>query len=498
MKTKHLSGILALVMILLSIGSSAKNPLQSRRVTFDQALELTWQNNPALKQAGYLRKQREQEARAAKGLFFPTIGISAGYFAMSDDITLDLTPVKDAITPLYSTLSQYGKFGGIPGLSDDAATQVIRGKLAQGLTSLNNANWNEMIQEKQFGLVAANFQWPLFTGGKIIAANKAAKIGKSEADNLSRQKEGEVITELVERYYGLSLASQSVRVRTEVLEGLNKHLEDAEKMEKQGLISHADLLHARVFHAQAERELSKAVQTSGIVEQALESTISAGDSLTVEPLSDLFYLDTIEPEAHFLELAKQNNPQLNEIEIKRLLSIQDYNAKRADWFPTIAAQGTWDIVNKDLSPYAPDWEVGIGLKWTLFDWTSRYNKVKAASMQTKQAEEVKIKATADIGTLVNKLYHELQMDREQLTELEAALQYATEYLNAREKEFHADMTNSTEVVDARLALAKVRIERLEVLYHYDLTLAQLLEVSGAPQDFAAYSKRGTAKTERYH
>ena len=138
------------------------------------------------------------------------------------------------------------------------------------------------------------------------------------------------------------------------------------------------------------------------------------------------------------------------------------------------------------------------MKWTLFDWTSRFNKVKAASFQTKQVEEVQEKAKADVGTLVDKLYHELNMYHEQLAELESAQKYATEYLSAREKEFHQDMTNSTEVVDARLALAKVRIERLEVLYDYDLTLARMLEIAGIPQNFEAYCKRADAKTESYH
>jgi outer membrane protein TolC len=113
-------------------------------------------------------------------------------------------------------------------------------------------------------------------------------------------------------------------------------------------------------------------------------------------------------------------------------------------------------------------------------------------------EEVQEKAKSDVGTLIDKLYHELNMYHEQLIELESAQKYADEYMAAREKEFHQDITNSTEVVDARLALAKVRIERLEVLYNYDLTLARMLEIAGVPQDFNTYFKKPGAKTESYH
>jgi hypothetical protein len=67
-----------------------------------------------------------------------------------------------------------------------------------------------------------------------------------------------------------------------------------------------------------------------------------------------------------------------------------------------------------------------------------------------------------------------------------------------DKEFHQDITNSIDVVDARLALAKVRVERLEVLYNYDLTLAKMLEMAGIPQNFSTYYKRPDVKTESYH
>jgi len=488
-----------LILLLLTYTTvSAREPAGTRKLSFDQALEITYQNSHPLKQAQYLQKQKTQEANAARSLYFPNIGITADYFAMSDPITLDLTDMKDAIVPLYQTLSKYGKFGDIPGLSDDVATQVIRGKLAQGLEGIENGNWNQTIQKKQFGTVAATFQWPLFTGGKILAANKAANIGKKDAGENSRQQEGEVIEELVERYYGLCLAQQAVSVHNEVLTGLQQHLEDAEKMENEGLIAHTDVLHAHVFQAQALRELNKAKQTADILNQALQNTLVMDDSTRIEPVSELFYLDSIENENYFLELARTHNPLLNQVESKRQLSIQNCRAQKADYFPTVALQGTYNIVSKDLSPYAPDWMIGVGLKWTLFDWTSRVNKVKAASFQTKQVEEVQEKAKSDVGTLIDKLYHELNMYHEQLIELESAQKYADEYLVAREKEFHQDITNSTEVVDANLALAKVKTERLEVIYNYDLTLAKMLEFAGVPQNFNAYFKRPGTKTESYH
>jgi len=498
MKTKVKIILFALPLILLQGNSLlAARPDVVRKLSFDQALELTYQNSHVLKQVNYLQKQKDQERVAARGLYFPTIGVTASAVIMSDPITLDLNPVKDAITPLYKTLGSYGKFGDVPGLPDDVATQVIRQKLSAGLGEIQNQDWNQVIQKQQFAVVAATLQWPVFTGGKILIANKSAEIQKQDVKDVSRQKEGELMSELVERYYGLCLASSVVKVRTEVYAGLRQHLEDAGKLEEQGIISKADLLQAKVYHAQANRELSRAIQNSGIVNQALTNTMAIDDSSQIEPVSGLFYLDSIEPESYFTSLSATRNPLLSQIDTKKLLSVQKFKAERSEFFPSIALQGSYDIVNKDLSTYIPDWEVGIGLKWTIFDGVARLGKVKAASMQTKQVEEYGVKAQSDIATMINKLYHELDMYREQLAELETARQYAEEYLRARDKEFHEDMTNSTQVIDARLALAQVRTERLQAMYNYDLTLARLLEYSGIPGDFPAYSKRNGVKSETY-
>ncbi|GAO28125.1 hypothetical protein [Geofilum rubicundum] len=45
------------------------------------------------------------------------------------------------------------------------------------------------------------------------------------------------------------------------------------------------------------------------------------------------------------------------------------------------------------------------------------------------------------------------------------------------------MATSTEVTDASLAVAKVRIEKLQAMYAYDVALARLLELAGMPEMF---------------
>jgi outer membrane protein TolC len=481
----------------ITADEKTQNLTPDGKLSFDQAIEMMNRNSHTLRQAEFYQKEKDQAVLAAKSLYLPTVGMNASYLAMSKDISLDLTPVRDAITPLYSALSNYGNFSGVPGLTDDQSTQVLRSQMASGLKTVQNADWDPVIQKKLFGSVSATAQWPVYTGGKIKAANQAALIGQKEAAQVFRQKNGELMSELAERYFGLCLAKQAVVVRQEAFDGMERHLQDALKMEKQGLIAHADVLNAQVYHAQAERELSKARHTEFILNQALLNTLAANEDITVDPVTRLFYMDTIEPVSYFKDLALKNNPLLQQVNTKKLLAEQGYNAEKAELYPMIAMEGLYNVVNKDLSPYMPTWMVGLGAKWTLFDGSARNRKIKEASFKTDQVKEAEQKAQSDVTTVIDKLYRELEMYQEQLSELASASTFAEEYLRVREKAFTEEMTNATDVTDARLALSKVKIERLEAMYGYDLTLARILEYAGIPDQFPGYQKKKGVIMETY-
>lgn len=495
MKTKQkviLTGLIAGVFSFCYEVGQAQSKL-----SFEEALRVTQNNSHVLKQSGFLGKQKEEEKKAAKGLYFPNLSLNADYFQMSDNLHLDLTSVKDAITPLYQALSSYGKFSGVPNpdpktnkvvpiLPDDISTTAVRSELSDGLKKINAADWDKTIQKKSFGTVSAGLAWPIYTGGKINAANKAAKYQVDVAKEEDRQKQGEMVSELAERYFGLVLAKQASVVRKEVLKGMDSHLSDAEKIEQQGMIANAEVLHAKVFQSQAEREMKKADRDITIINRALLNTLAVKEEENIEPSSSLFYLENLEPVDYYKKLALKGNPMLNQVEIKKELAHQGTLAQQSSYYPTLALMGSYNIVDKDLSPYMPDWVVGVGLRWTLFDGASRSKKIQASKYMEDQVQEASLKAKDDISTVIDKLYQELMMDVEQLQQLKNNIKFAEEYLRVKDKAFREGMSNSTEVVDARLNLAKSKIEQLQVTYQFDVNLAKLLEFSGISEQYVSY------------
>ncbi len=505
MKTK------ILIFLFLEAGFSLRGQNTqnvSGNLTFEEALSLSLQNNHLIKQYDNKTLQLEQEMNAAKGLRLPRITISATYLYMSDNIELDLTPVRDAITPLYSALGQYGKFGGVPNpdpktngvmpfLPDDISTAAVRSKMIEGLETVNNGEWIQTIQERKFGMVNAGFVFPIYTGGKINAANKAAKIKYEASEIESIEKSSELTGELVERYFGLILANQAVKVRQEVKTGMQKHFDDAQKLSKEGMIAQVEVLNAKVYFADADRELKKSERQVEILNQAVWNTLAGDGNLNINPLTELFYIEKIESLDFYKQKALENSPILGQVNKKKELAQQGIKVEQSAYLPTIAATGTFDLVNKDLSPYIPDYMVGVGLQWNLFDGSVRSRKVKAAQFQALQAEDFYSKAESDIHSAINKYYQELHMYLEQINELDAAMDFTLEYSRAREKAFSEGMATTTQVSDANLALSKVKIERLQAIYAWDVALSKLLYYSGLSDKFVSYITHPEAKQARY-
>ncbi len=488
---------LLMIILIIGINIEAQTTNSGSPLTFDEALQITLTNSEVVKQATFHNRQLEEEIKSVRNLRLPQISLNANYIMLSDDITIDMHEIRDAITPLYGALSRYGVFNGVPNpdpatngmmpyLPQEISTPLVREQLAAGLQKIENSNWDKLIQKGQFGTLSAGVQWPLFTGGKINAANRAANIRLKEANFSERQKNAALYTQLVERYFGLALAIQAEMVREEVLFAMEAHLKDAEKLFNEGLIARAELLHAQLHHAQADRELRKARRERSIVSEALTNTMAVEAQGDIQPITALFYKKEIESVDFFKISAMNANPILAQVETKKELAGQGTRAERSALLPMVAAFGNYNIANIDLSPNISDYMVGLTLSWKLFGGQSARHKVKSALFLEAQVNEAHLKASRDIETGIEKYYQEVLMALEQMEELETAWDFANEHYRIRKQAFNEGLSTSTEVVDASLALAKVRIERLQTIYQYDVALARLLELAGISDQFLSY------------
>lgn len=491
-KTFYIIIFIFLPLIIFGQEGAITEPL-----SFESALEKSFLQNETIIQARLHQKEQESKLKSARTLRVPQVSLSASYMMLSDDIAIDMSDIRESITPLYSVMANYGNFSGVPNpdpntapmlpiLPDDISTNAVRQQLADGLAKIESSDWNSVIQQKNFGVLSTNVVWPIFTGGKINAANKAAKIELEEASIKEQQAINSVYNQLTERYFGLVLAAQAKEVRMEVYKSMELHLFEAEKLFEEGMISKAELLHAQLHFAQADRELKKSLREYEVISKSLKSTLSEDDDVEFIPITPLFYTTEVESADFFKECAKANNAILQQISSKQQLAQQGTRAERSSYMPTVAAIGNYNIADYQLAHATPKYMAGVTLSWKIFGGGSTYNKTKSAKLVEEQASQAHSRVSRDIETGIEKYHQELFMALEQLEELEKSKEFATEYYRIRHQAFVEGMATSTEVIDASLALTKNKIDKLQAAYQFDMALIKLLDLAGIPQEFTNY------------
>ena len=481
MKRLSIPLLLPLIFCLINI------PALAEQTSFTDALRIMLDSNEELHSAKAEVDSKRYERRAAYGLFFPQVSISTMYTHINDDITLDISPIREAMIALHTPTTVPA---GVP-YTLEQYQAIVQQTLRTNLNS--GGNWQEMMQKQDFWSLSASLKWPVWTGGKIIAANNAAEARVEEASEKYRYTRGKLTTELVERYFGYRLSLKVVEVRKEVLDGMDKHLNEAVALEKSGMIAQAERLHAEVARSDADREYKKASRDADIALTGLRNTLAL--SYNLMPATPLFILAKLDDLDYFRKTALAHNPVLLQVAANRDLAHQAYMKELSRYSPDVFLFGNKELASKNRSLTTPEWYVGAGATMILFEGGNGYHSLKAADSMEERVSLMERKVKSDIAALVEKCYNEMMKNKEQLESLDSSLSFAKEYLRVRDKAFQEGLATSTDLVDAQLNLSKVKIERLKALYDFDVSLARLLEVCGISEQIDAYRNQGTSEVE---
>ena len=477
MKTAVKTFLAAMTLLL-----AAQAPAQptARTLSLEEAIAATLADNPAVKAAEYEEKAAVQERRATIGLRMPKISVTGAYAYLGKDIGFDLNEMK---APVQGFAGQVLGSGLVP-------PQYIP-PIQQLLDPMMNADWFLKIQDRSLGFVGGPVTMPIWLGGKINAAGRAAKIQERTAEAQGDQTRHALISELVERYFGLALALQVVEVREQVVEGVRKHLQDAAALERNGMIAQSEKLYVEFKMAEAERELANARLQAQTISSALQNTLNRDGELL--PVTAMFIVDRIEELDYYRQAATAHNPLLQQVALKRDLAQEGVRLQRSDFLPQVVAMGGGSFYNYQVTGLVPRWAVGVGVNFKIFDGLNREYKYSAAKQTVHRVEELQHKADKDIAVLIEQLYNRLLNYRNQMTSIDASLAFAEEYLRMKNAAFLEGMASSSDLIDAELNLAGVRAERLQAAYNYDKLLAQLLEAAGLSDEFPAYARRDDAQ-----
>ncbi|MFT4178701.1 MAG: TolC family protein [Thermomonas sp.] len=329
---------------------------------------------------------------------------------------------------------------------------------------------------------------PLYTGGLIPAAQQAAQAATAQARAEREAQKQSLQLQLVQAYFGQRLAEQAVWVRRDVLDGLQRHLDDAKKLEREGFATRAQRLQANVARDKAEREYRKALNDLDTLQQALATLLRSGGPVTAS--SPLFVIDApVGTREAFERSALQQHPQMERLRALAVQAEQGVRVQQAKRKPQVYLFGQYDLHRRDALLSDADWAFGIGLRYNFLSQAALPMQVDAARAQLEQAQSGISEAENQLRLGVGKAWNELDTARLQYRLLDSSIAMAKENLRLQELSFREGQATSLDVIDARLALGGAQVERAQAAYQFDVALAQLLEVSGQLDRFDDYRRK---------
>ncbi|EGR2122873.1 TolC family protein [Vibrio cholerae] len=465
MKVKSLS--LAICSILfMPIAHAA--PL-----SFQEAWDLLQQQNNSLAAQRANVERYTHLKDATQNLNLPSVSVGANFTRLDQDVTLSGKQIVDSA-------------GGI----DPNLIASLSPSLLPLVTHLGAAK--STITEHDIFTSSIRAIWPIFTGGRITAAQDAAAGKEEEAQSQLAMEIQARYEDLAKYYFSVVLAKEVLATRIAVEEGLTQHRDNALKLEQQGQIAHVERLQADASLDKAKVERKKAQKTLDIAQSALTQILGATE--TVEPSGMLFINTSLPPMHAFIEQTLNTYPGLSLLDAKEKQASSLIKAEQGKYYPEVYLYGDYSLHEDDslASQMKPDWLVGVGVNIPLIENTGRSEQVKAANSAVNQVRYLKAQAKQDLSVLVEKTYLEAEQALEEVTGLNSSLNLAQENLRLRQKAFSQGLSTSVDVVDAELYLASIRTQQSLASFNYLISLNKLLALSSEMSSFSTYHQSAVA------
>ncbi len=455
--------LLVIVLVQGSIGMAAD-------FDFFTAWQTVLDKSNALsaEQANIDHAEHQQQAR--KDLYLPQINLNGGYLYLDDDITLSPQDVLGSMPAGAAIGRSLGVLAGDLGLS--------AGAIEHGLTST--------LSDREIRSGSVSVLWPLFTGGRITAAQDIAAASLAEARQQRALKLYEQFETLCNRYFAVVMVRQLLDTRTEVMESLAIHLRHAQLMVDNGQIAEVEHLQAAASYDKARVDREKAASDLRIAQAGLTSLLQ--EETTASPASPLFINQELPPLEGFIRKTLAGYPGLAILDAKEEMASGLVALEEGKYYPEIAMMGNYSLYKEDslVGELEPDWFAGLTLRVPLVDRSGRSGKRRAAKSLINRVQALRQHAREELSLLVEKNYRQAAQAIAEYNGLESSLKLAGKTLELREKAFDQGLATSLDVVDARLYVAAVETQRSHAAYTYVTRLAGLLAVSGQLNTFTGY------------
>jgi outer membrane protein TolC len=340
-------------------------------------------------------------------------------------------------------------------------------------------NWNAGVQIVQ----------SIYTGGKLIAAVKAAKVTDQQSVAQYQTVIADTLLNVRLAYYGVLLAAQQITVNEASVKLLEKELEDQQRRYDAGTVPHFNVLRAEVSVANERPKFISARNQYRISKNNLANLLGydlprdVWENIPLN-LTDTFEIqpwDVVLPDAIQQALARRTELTVlrKQVELQRLNIV---NA-RSGYQPTVQVFAGYNWMNSSFkdnpSDYLEGWNAGAQMNWNIFDGLLTHGKVVQAKSQFSHAQTDLADQSRQIELAVRSAYSDFIEAKEILESQTKVQEQADEALREANARFDAGTGTQLDVLDAETSLTQARTTQITAQHDYVAARARLERAIGA-------------------
>ncbi len=426
-------------------------------ITIEDAWQSVVDKNDGLKADRSNVKYSELKKSSAKSMYLPSVTLTGTYTHLNDSMNININNISSNINPILSKIG----------------AKTIPNELE--------------LSKQDIFLADLHLLWPLYTGGKIDAAQDIYAAQVHEAKAVQEMKKDVEFLKLVRYYYGVVVSKSLLKTRQKAQKALELHYKNAKKLKKEGQIAKIELLDAEVKLDAARIETTKAKHKYEIALSALATLTKLQD----KPASQLFVNESMQDEEYYKKETQKSYAGLKVLDAKEAQTKSMIRVKEAAWQPEVAAFGNYNLYkdNSSLMQTIPKWFAGVVVKIDLFQRKDRSEDVQAAKLLSAKVRHLKAQAIEDLRLLVEKTYKEMLADYEEFYALNSSVKLSHENYKLRKIAFKEGLSTSVDLVDAQMFLLGVQTKRLNAAYNFVQKVSQLCVLSGKRELFFEIANR---------
>lgn len=319
---------------------------------------------------------------------------------------------------------------------------------------------------------------PVFRGGRIGAALRAAKLADLLSDEVVRTAVQSTIYNVAFAYYDALLFQNKYEVNEEAVKSALINLEDVQKKRRLGVASDYDILRAEVDVSNFRAEMIKQRNLGDLAKSRLLKAMGVLQKGDVELADELEYVPMKPVLEEAIRIAHENRPDLYRAELEVRLQQEALRAARSQYWPQVDAffQELWskpDPSSTTTNEWGDTWNAGLSINLSLFDGLGREGRVHQQKATLAQSRYRLANTQEQAFLEIRQALLSLRNAEEFVESQNLNRSRASEGLRLAEVGYREGIASQVEVSDARSALTRASGLYYESVYGHMVSRLQL-------------------------